>query len=408
MSLIDYPIQIYDSNGQPDTANHEVLAIPSDGSGNITAEQIGSSHLWKFIGVDTSKLYEVTVEGNQWTAIIPDITNLSTHLQGHGSGVGAEAGMIALADLVDAVIARIFTSSTIQAQVEGLNNGGVVANDKVENASILDGAVDVNKLVAAVIARMFTGSTVKTQVEGLNNGGVVANDKVVNASILNTAITTNKINPGAVTSDKIALLTITDVNCAAALVARFFSTGDKQTQIEAAFDVDGKVANNKIAALETKRPAIVFEHVQNYNRSYDNCAPIIIMDDENVNAARGGYFKIPAPIDWSSGSFELEIAFLSPGDSNDVVFKLEYKFSDDGDSTTPEATDSVTKTVPNLSTEVDFATITLSDSDQGLHTEKEFLIGRLYRGLAADGDTTVGDIKVIGIFLRYIGRVEAN
>ncbi|NQS98301.1 MAG: hypothetical protein HQ591_07600 [candidate division Zixibacteria bacterium] len=37
-----------------------------------------------------------------------------------------------------------------------------------------------------------------------------------------------------------------------------------------------------------------------------------------------------------------------------------------------------------------------------------FLCGKIYRGLAADGDTTVGYINVIGAYLRYGAKVEAD
>lgn len=87
------------------------------------------------------------------------------------------------------------------------------------------------------------------------------------------------------------------------------------------------------------------------------------------------------------------------------MFKCDYKFIQNDDTTSSEATDSVTQQVPDCNTKVKVAAINLSNQEA---SGDFFLCGKIYRGLAADGDTTVGNINLIGAYLKYGAKVEAE
>ena len=184
---------------------------------------------------------------------------------------------------------------------------------------------------------------------------------------------------------------------------RQFTSAAMKTGVEGAFNVSYNLEDGKGVDLEsTMRIPITFEHLVSYSRSYDNVCKYVTMDDEN-NAVRGGFFCIPVPAR-ASGSYYIDIVYLSPGDGNNVYFEASYKFLQDGDSTSQEALDGVLQAVPSDAT-VKVATITLSVQEV---SGDKFLAGLVRRGLAADGDTTVGDIKVIGCYLRFNGYIEED
>jgi|GEM_PF-1983230 len=130
-----------ESTGVADTGTHTVVLEAADGSGSITATHVGATNIWTATGLQAGKIYNLKIDSATKLIILGDAETLQVHMDGHGSGTGAEAGMIVIADLGAAVLARMFTSSTVKGQVEGLNNGGVVAqSDDMLGDVLLSGA----------------------------------------------------------------------------------------------------------------------------------------------------------------------------------------------------------------------------------------------------------------------------
>ena len=186
---------------------------------------------------------------------------------------------------------------------------------------------------------------------------------------------------------------------------RQFSSNAAKVGIEGAFNASYNIEDGKLGDVVTVvRIPIIFDHLVVYSRSYDGVCKYVTMGDE-VTAVRGGFFCIPVPARSPVllRQLYIDIVYLSPGDMNNVSFQCSYKFLQNYDLTAQEQLDGVLSAVPSSSSEVKVATMTLSVVEA---SGDQFLAGLIRRGLAADGDTTVGDIHVIGCSLRFLGHVE--
>lgn len=160
-------------------------SIPSGIDGNVLGTFYGklivhfiSNHpiggLTKYFYVDAPSVY-----------LAPSGVYLDTPPWSMGTKL---SGLISAPYLSPTAISRIFTTSGVQAQVEALNNNGVIANNKVVDASIEDGTISNTK---------FSDSEILSQSGGaLKNrtGSVVTlnGDSVIDAATIGDTLFTNQ------------------------------------------------------------------------------------------------------------------------------------------------------------------------------------------------------------------------
>ena len=107
---------------------------------------------------------------------------LQIHIDGHGSGTGANAGKIATADIIaDAV------------------DGTKIADDSIDSEHYVDGSIDTAhigddqvteaKIANTEVARLFTTSAKRSALEALESG-----DKIVDSGLQQSVATTMRID----------------------------------------------------------------------------------------------------------------------------------------------------------------------------------------------------------------------